>query len=84
MQKNGGGKQSYLATSRGEKREAHTILEYCFIDSLFSLLQSTSNVLTRSSSPSFLSIFPQFPRTEIRRHAHYNIILTDADIIHFI
>ena len=32
------GKQSYLAPSREDIREAHTILAYCFTDSLFSLL----------------------------------------------
>ena len=32
------GKQSYLATSREDVREAHTILAYCFTDSLFSFL----------------------------------------------
>ena len=32
------GKQSYLATLREDVREAHTILAYCFTDSLFSLL----------------------------------------------
>ena len=42
------GKQSYLASSREDIIEAHTILAYFFTDSLFSLcssLQSTDDVL---------------------------------------
>ena len=58
-------KQSYLATSREDIREAHTILAYRFTDSVCSLHvftpQSISNVLTRSGLLSFLSILVHFP-----------------------
>ena len=40
--KNGGGKQSYLATSREDIREAHTILAYSFTDLPCSLHVYTS------------------------------------------
>ena len=63
------GKQSYLATSREDIREAHTILAYCFTDSLCSLHvytpQSTSNVLTQSGLLSFLSILAHFPKPKL-------------------
>ena len=70
VRKNGGGsKQSYVATSREDIREAHTILVYRFTDSLCSLLvftpQSISNVLTRSGLLSFLSILVHFPKSKL-------------------
>ena len=37
------GKQSYLATSRKDIREAHTIQAYCSTDSLFSREYSSIN-----------------------------------------
>ena len=62
-------KQSYLATSREDIRKAHTILAYCFTDSLCSLHvytpQSTSNVLTQSGLLSFLSILAPFPKPKL-------------------
>ena len=65
----GGGKQLYLATSREDMREAHTILESYFIDSLCSLRmytpQSISNVLTQSGLLSFLSILVHFPKPKL-------------------
>ena len=36
--------QSYLATSREDLREAHTILAYCFTDSLFSRVHAYSSI----------------------------------------
>ena len=47
-------------------------------------LQSTADVQTRSSLPSFLSILPHFPQTKIISHAQENIISTDAEIAHFV
>ena len=62
-------KQSYLATSREDIREAHTILAYRFTDSLCSLHvftpQSISNVLTRRGLLSFLSILVHFPKSKL-------------------
>ena len=65
------GKQSYLATSREDIREAHTILAYCFTDSPSSLHvytpQSTSiaccceNIVPRFQTSSILPHLPTFP-----------------------
>ena len=58
------GKQSYLATSREDMREARTIQPWCFTDSLSSLFNRPI-VLTQSSLPSFLSILAQFPKPKL-------------------
>ena len=49
------GKHSYLATSRADIREAHTILAHRFTDSLFSLHVYVS----------FLSILAHFPKSKL-------------------
>ena len=59
------GKQSYLATSREDIREAHTILAYCFTDSLCSreyISIDQYDALTQNSLLSFLSILAHFPK----------------------
>ena len=74
------GKQWYFnsATSREDIREAHTILAYCFTDSLCSLHvytpQSTNNVLTQTGLLSFLCQFWLiFPNRNYRsRSIEYN------------
>ena len=87
MGRGGGGKQLYLATSREDMREAHTILASYFIDSLCSLRmytpQSISNVLTQSGFTVVSLNFGSFSQTEIISHAQEDIISTDADIMHF-
>ena len=65
------GKQSYLATSREDIREAHTILAYCFTDSPSSLHvctpQSTTiaccceNIVPRFQTSSILPHLPTSP-----------------------
>ena len=61
------GKQSYLATSRENLREAHTILACCLLTHYAHTYtrQSTNDVLTQSCLRSFLSILAHFPKPKL-------------------
>ena len=82
----GWSKQSYLATSSEDIREAHTILAFGFTDSLFSrLLSSIDQYCLNSRLFTVVSFnFGSFSPTEIISHAQQNITSTDSDIMHYI
>ena len=69
------GEQSYLATSREDVREAHTILAYCFTDSLFSFLNrpvmSQCKVVYRRFFRFWLN-FPNRNYKQCSKECHFN------------
>lgn len=82
--KNQWSKQSYLLTSREDLREGHTILAYCFINSVSSCVYPFNCPVIPHLEVVYHRFF-QFwliSQTKISSHAQKDIISTDADITH--